>query len=58
MVALPGTTAGVGITGAGEVIMDILTMATIITTDTDAGITHMAITRITIAEEGITIETI
>jgi hypothetical protein len=52
-----------GVTMAPGVIMVILTMDTIImaiiiTTDTDAGITHMAITRLTIAEEGITIEMI
>lgn len=56
MVALPGTTAGVGTTGAGMAAGEAF-MVTIITTTSDAGIPHITITGITIAEEGITIET-
>jgi hypothetical protein len=45
------TTVGVGTTGVGMVIM-----ATDITTDSVAGITHTGIMPITIVEEGITTE--
>lgn len=56
--ALPGTTAGVGTTGAGMAAgAGEAFMATISTTETDVAITRITITRLTIAEEGIIIET-
>jgi len=52
MVAGASTTGAGTVAGAGTVIME-----TIFTTETDVGITHITVMRLTIAEEGITIET-